>query len=292
MEALYFGAAAAALFVIGALSVRLLRTTGLEGIDLPETVRSEEGGKDLGERLEALGARFLGLTLRWYGPERIKKLDVRLRAAGRPGGLTVLTYLRRQSGFVVVGLALLLAMVLLDEPFVGVLLFVALVAWMPWWLSRMASSRRVRLNRELPDFLDVLAVTIAAGLGFRQAMERVASFHDGPIADEVRTALQEMGMGVSRRRSLVAMRERVESPGMSAFVTALLQAEELGVPLGTAVTSIAEDVRQERAQEVRQAAAKAGTKVSLVVTMLIVPGAMVLILAGLFLGNGGLGAMF
>lgn len=292
MVALYYGAAAAALFVVALLSMRMLRTTGLEGIDLPEVHEVEGERKDLGARMEALGSRFVGTALRSYGPERIKALDLRIRAAGRPNGLTILSYLRRQAGFVVVGAALGIVMLVLGQPLIGALVLVVHVAWMPWWLASTVRSRRVQVSRDLPDFLDVLAVTIAAGLGFRQAMERVASFHSGPIAEEVRTALQEMGMGVSRRNALVAMRDRVATPGMSAFITALLQAEELGVPLGTAVTDIAEDVRRERAQEVRQSAAKAGTKVSLIVTMLIVPGAMILIFAGMFLGNDAVGGLF
>lgn len=291
MDALLYGTAALVLFVCAVLSVRMLRTTGLEDIDLPSLDQDEKQDRDLGERIEALGARFVGMTLRWYGPARIRALDTRIRAAGRPHGLTVMMYLRRQTGFVVVGLGAFLVLALLDEVLIGALVLVVHLAWMRVWLTTTARTRRERIARELPDFLDVLAVTIAAGLGFRQAMERVSAFHTGPVGEEVRTALQEMSMGVSRRRAMIAVRERVDSPGMSAFVTALLQAEELGVPLGAAISNIAADVRQEHAQTVRQAAAKSGTKVSLVVTLLLVPGAMILIVGGLFLGNSdGLGA--
>lgn len=292
MESVYYGAAAAVLFLVGVLSVRMLRTTGLEDIDLPESREAEIERKDLGARMEAVGGRFLGMTLRLYGPDRLKALDQRIRAAGRPHGLTVLIYLRRQTGFVVMGIVFFVVLFVLDQPLIGMLVLLVHAAWMPWWLVATVKARRTQVSRDLPDFLDVLAVTIAAGLGFRQSMERVAAFHAGPIAEEVRTALQEMGMGVSRRNALIAMRDRVASPGMSAFVTALLQAEELGVSLGTAVTDIAEDVRRERAQEVRQTAAKAGTKVSLVVTTLIVPGSMILIFAGMFIGNDSLGGLF
>jgi tight adherence protein C len=102
------------------------------------------------------------------------------------------------------------------------------------------------------------------------------------------TALREMSLGVSRRRAFIGMRERVRSEGVASFVTALLQAEELGVPLSQALQDIAADTRRQHAEQVRQAMAKVGPKTSLVITMTIVPGAVLLIAAAMVLGNGGI----
>ena len=84
---------------------------------------------------------------------------------------------------------------------------------------------------------------------------------------------------------MTGLRERNDVPSLSAFVTAMLQAEELGTPLAQALMEIAEEIRREAAQVARQAAAKAGPKVSLVVTMTIVPGAMLLIISAMVLAN-------
>src|SRR5699024_10693353 len=118
-------------------------------------------------------------------------------------------------------------------------------------------------SRDLPDFLDVLGVTVSAGLSFRQAIERVCSFHAWPLGEEMSVAIHEMSMGVSRREALIGVRDRTQSESVATFVTALLQGAELGVPIAQALGDIAEEVRRKRAQDVRQAAAKAAPKVSL-----------------------------
>lgn len=285
--ALVLGLVATALFVVGVAGLRMLRTTGLEGVE--ESMRAArpdaEGSGGLNGFLDTLGARFTGTAMRAYGPDRLKRLDERLRRAGRPDGMTVTVYVRRQAAFVVLAIVMLVVFLLVGQVLVGLLFALVLCAWMRLWLTQVGSQRQARIDSELPDFLDVLGVTVTAGLGFRQSVERVCEFHDGPLAQEMTTALREMSMGVTRRQAFVALRERTRSESVGAFVTALLQAEELGVPLAGALNDIAADVRKDHAQRVRQAAAKAAPKVSLVVTMTIVPGAIILIGAAVILAN-------
>jgi tight adherence protein C len=284
--ALLLGLAAAALLVVGVVGWRLMRTTGLEDVeDQLRAARPVQERPGLNGFLDTLGARFTGTAMRAYGPRGLQSLDVRLRRAGRPDGMTVTTYVRRQAAFVVLAAVMLLVFVLVGQPLVGVLFALLLCAWMRLWLTGVGNQRQARIDAELPDFLDVLGVTVTAGLGFRQAVERVCEFHDGPLAQEMTTALREMSMGVTRRQAFLALRERTRSEPVGAFVTALLQAEELGVPLASALSDIAADVRRDHAQRVRQAAAKAAPKVSLVVTMTIVPGAIILIGAAVVLAN-------
>ena len=277
---------AAGLTVLGIVGVRMLRTTGLE--DVEASIRTTQaGGRRLGfgAFLDAMGSRFLGTTMRIYGPARLRRLEETIRRAGRPDGLTLTVYLRRQAAFVVIGLVVLVVFTIIGQFLFGLAVFVLLAVWMPLWLLGAGNKRQAQIDDELPDFLDVLGVTVTAGLGFRQAVERVCEFHTGPLAEEMRTCLQEMSVGVTRRQAFVALRDRTRSEGVGAFVTALLQAEELGVPLSSALEDIAGDVRKEHAQRVRQAAAKAGPKVSLVVTMTIVPGTLLLIGSAIVLAN-------
>lgn len=103
----------------------------------------------------------------------------------------------------------------------------------------------------------------------------------------MQTALREMAVGVTRRDAFLAVRERVRSESVGSFVAQLLQAEELGVPLAQALRDIAAEVRRERAQQVRRQAAKASPKVALVVTMTMVPGAIIMMVSGLILANRG-----
>ena len=145
--------------------------------------------------------------------------------------------------------------------------------------------RQERIERDLPDFLDILAVTVRAGLGYRAALGRVAEELGGPISEEMLTALRQMELGASRRQAFLALRERSTSESLSAFIAAQLQAEELGVPLSEALNDIAEDMRRTAHQNARRQASRAAPRVSLIVTTLIVPGAMILILVSLLISS-------
>lgn len=122
-------------------------------------------------------------------------------------------------------------------------------------------------------------------MSFRGSLERVCNHFDGPVAEEMQKTLHEMRLGVSRRDAFTATKERCRSDNIDNFVTALLQSEELGTPIGDALASIVKEIRRERAQQVRRAAAKAQPKVALVATTTMVPGAMILMLGGMIFAN-------
>ncbi len=287
MLGLLVALASAGLFVAALTSLRLVRTTGLEDVDeLRQPVDQERQQRFL-PFLDSLGDRLVGTTMRIYGPQRLQRLDLSIRRAGRPDGLTLMLYVQRQGAFVFLAGVVLLLFVLLGQGLIGVIFAAVLAGWMPLWLRSVSRRRAAQIEAELPDFLDVLGVTVKAGLSFRQAVERVCEVSGGPLADEMTTVLREMSLGVSRRRAFLALRDRTRSDSVASFVTALLQAEELGVPLADAMEDIASDARREHAEKVRQAMAKVGPKTSMVITMTIVPGAVVLIAAALILGNGG-----
>jgi tight adherence protein C len=223
--------------------------------------------------------------VRRYGRARLARLEAKLVRAGRPEGFSARGFLRRKTGFGVVGLAFGAMFWVSGQRFLAVTILLLCWFWMDYWLRTVAARRQARLDRELPDFLDVLSVTVSAGLNFRGALERVSSSSEGPLAEEMRTVLREMDIGVSRRRAFTNLRDRNDAEALGSFVTAVLQAEELGVPLSQALTDIAAEIRRGFAQETRRRAAKTGPKVSLVVTVTIVPAAMLLIGSSLVLAN-------
>jgi tight adherence protein C len=149
----------------------------------------------------------------------------------------------------------------------------------------VARARQARIQRDLPDFLDILAVTVSAGVAFRSALERVAEALRGPLGEEIMTALRQMELGMSRRQALEGIKDRNSSESLNQFITALLQAEELGVPLADALGNLAEDMRRSFYQAARRRAAKASPRVSLIVSTVIVPGAMILIVASVISGT-------
>lgn len=147
---------------------------------------------------------------------------------------------------------------------------------MGWYFPRLTlwltgRRRGAQIDQELPDFLDVLAVTISAGLGFRTALARVAVMVGGAVGEEMLIALRQIELGTPRREAFAQLRERSASPAMIEFVTAYLQAEELGAPVGQFLTTYATELRRAAGQKARKAAAQANPKISLALTLVIMP---------------------
>ncbi|MDO5740447.1 MAG: DUF5936 domain-containing protein [Ornithinimicrobium sp.] len=275
--------------LLGIRGWRLLRSTGLEAVEERYAVAVEEGPARVPlmiKVLDSLGRRFESSVLRLYGDRRLTALDHRLERAGRPEGLRVRTYVRRQAGFVALGAIIFFFFFLAGQPLIGFLCLVAFSLWMELWLRGAASKRQRAIARELPDFLDILAVTVTAGLALRTALGRVSQGQeDSPLSDEVDRVLNDMRLGMNRREAFEALRQRNDAPALHSWVTSMLQAEELGAPISEALQDIAQEVRRVRAAEVKKATAKAIPKISLVVTTIIVPASLLLVISALFLSQ-------
>jgi tight adherence protein C len=240
----------------------------------------------VGSGIDRLGMRYAPAVLRMMGPKRVNKLRIRLDMAGNPGGLTVDRYAARRAVYGFIGALGAFALLINAHPFLA-LLFVAFGIWWAevgiWAATR---ARKAAIERTLPDFLDVLAVVVSAGLGFRQALDRVAERYRGPWADELKITLRQMDMGMSRRDAFEQLRKRNASEQVAQFVTALQQGEELGAPIVDTLIAIANDMRRTDAQNARRRASKAVPQATGIVTMLMVPATILLIGAGMFLGSG------
>lgn len=278
---------ATAVVVCAFVGWRMMRTSTLDAVAAGlDPAQAEVAATPVLVRVvDALGVRSSRVLLTAYGPRRRARLDARLEGAGRPEGLTERDFLRRKAGFTVLGLLMAVFLWAAGQALLAVLLVAVCAAWMDLWLRAVQSRRQRAIGKALPDFLDVLAVTVSAGLSLQAALERVSAHDDGPLAEEIRRTLNDLRYGMSRRQALESLRARNPVPSLSSFVTAMLQAEELGTPLAQALMEIAGEVRRESAQVARQQAAKAGQKVSLVVTLTIVPGSMLLIGAAMVLAN-------
>lgn len=226
------------------------------------------------------------LLYEFAGPTWRTRVARKLDIAGRPDGLDVRGFAARQGAFATLGVTALLFLALRGSPVLGTFLGALLIVYPEVWLHSEAQRRQREIDRELPDFLDILAVTVSAGLGFRQALDRVGSTVRGPLAGEVKFTLNRMSVGVSRREAFVELRERnPRSDTMGLFVTAILQAEELGAPLAQTLNALAADMRREYSQTARRRAARAVPQVSLIITTLILPAVVGLIVVALFLGS-------
>ncbi|MES9543183.1 MULTISPECIES: type II secretion system F family protein [unclassified Actinomadura] len=240
---------------------------------------------------DIIGRPFTGLAMELLAPWRAS-IRKRIDAAGRPGGMTVESYARTTAGYVIMFATLALLMIAIGQPFFGLLCLLGALQNEGVLRGRM-NARQDTIQRTLPDFLDVLAVTVSAGLSFRVALDRVAGSMPGPLADEFMVALRQMELGTSRREAFEDLRNRNNSEALSSFVTALLQAEELGAPLQTALMDISKDMRRESSQWAKRKAQRTTPQITAVSTALTLPAVMLLVLGGMFFGSGAnLGGFF
>ncbi|MBW1602789.1 type II secretion system F family protein [Streptomyces sp. JJ66] len=240
----------------------------------------------VGSALDRLGMRWAPLVLRLMGPRRVAAVRRRIDHAGNPGGLTVDRYAARRFVYGMLGALGALAMLARGQWLLAALMVAFGLLWIEVGILAAVRVRRAEIERTLPDFLDVLAVVVSAGLAFRQALDRVAERYAGPWADELHIALRQMDLGVSRRQAFEELRRRNDSEQVAMFVTALQQGEDLGAPLVDTLIALAADMRRTDAQNARRRAARAVPKATLVITTVMVPATLILLVAGLFLGTG------
>jgi tight adherence protein C len=236
--------------------------------------------------LTDIGERMAPSVLRALPPMARNQVSHMIDAAGRPGGLDLTTYAARKGMQLSVAAALGLLLALGGALIPALVLVIAAGLWEDIRLSRTARLRQEEIERSLPDFMDVIGIIATAGVGFRDALVRVAEQMGGPLAEELMTTMAHLDLGASRREAFGGLADRNRSETMSMFVTSILQAEELGAPLAETLAELALDMRRTVSQEARKRAARAGGKISLIVSMLFVPAIMIMMGVGIFLSSG------
>jgi tight adherence protein C len=146
-------------------------------------------------------------------------------------------------------------------------------------LSSRIRSRRDSVRSKLPDALDLLAVSVEAGLGFDGAITKLTEHMDGSLVEEFGLLLSEIRMGESRQTALKNMAERVGAPELSSFVRAVVQADQLGISLGRILRVQAADSRLRRQAAAEEKAMKAPIKMLFPTMFFIFPAMFVVLLA-------------
>jgi tight adherence protein C len=164
------------------------------------------------------------------------------------------------------------------------ILFAVLGAFAPnLYLRSRISSRQAAVSAELPDALDILAVSVEAGLGFDGAVQKLTEHMDGPLIEEFELALGEIRIGEGRSEALKKMAERNASQEMASFVRAIIQADQLGISLGRILKVQAGDTRLKRQLLAEEKAAKAPIKMLFPTVIFIFPAMFLVILGPAFL---------
>jgi tight adherence protein C len=223
-----------------------------------------------------------GIARRISPAGRIERLDRTVQQAGRTADLTVERVLSMKLGgalvFGVIGF-----LYLSSRPGVFgvvVLAFGVIGGWVvpEMSLTNRAQARREEVRSSLPDAIDQLAVTVRAGLSVDSALMRVASTLRGPLADELSRVVQDIQLGVSRTGALRSLGERMDIPELNQFVRALVQADTLGVPIATTLTTQAESMRIQRRLRSEEMAMKLPVKILAPTMVCILPALMIVVL--------------
>jgi len=146
------------------------------------------------------------------------------------------------------------------------------------WLSRRVSERQGSILKDLPDTLDLLAISVEAGMGFEGALDIVCRHFSSPLSEEFARTLHEMELGLPRRDAFQNLKRRTDVPELSNFVLALLQADALGIPIGRVLKTQSTEMRNKRRQWARERAAKLPVKMLFPLMGFIFPAIMVVVL--------------
>lgn len=148
-----------------------------------------------------------------------------------------------------------------------------------WYVTQRATARLVQIDYDMPELIDLLVVTVEAGLGLAAALQLASERLKGPLGEELRIVLQEQRMGLSTLQALEAMLNRCPTPAMRSFVRAMIQGERLGVSIGQILRSLALEMRKRRRATAEERAQKAPIKILFPLIFMIFP-AMFLVILG------------
>ena len=215
----------------------------------------------------------------------IERTDDRLRKAGYPGGLRGADWMGvKLLGAILGAIGFFLLALLLTAGAIGAAFLFAFLGLLvgfvgpEFWLGRRIKSRSMAMVLQLPDALDLLTISVEAGLGFDAALAKVVEKMNGPLVDEFSQALAEVRMGRPRREALRDVASRADAQPISNFIGAIVQAEQLGVPIAKVLQIQSNQLRIERRQRAEEAAAKAPVKMLFPMVGCIFPTIFIVIL--------------
>jgi tight adherence protein C len=274
---------------------RLQRIRLLQELSIlsPHKRKKEKLGSQLKRCLFQLAHRLSNVGQKF--PLFINEADLerKIALAGHPQGLNVAGFMGLRFVTVFAGLVAGNVLSLIGfGVFTQLLLILAGLFGPVIWIHHAAKKRQEQIGVDLPDFLDAMSVTLQAGTPLDPAMKQVVDSLDGPLNEELTRFMQELDLGVPREEAYTRLMKRNNCPELETLVVSLIQGSKLGVPIANTFRVMAEDIRATRIGKIKEKAAKSGPKVTLVTSMLILPGVILSVMGLLvlhFIYNSGFG---
>ncbi len=264
------------------VQARLTQLGTLEGITSLEEIELQQPVMD--RTLRPLMRRLSGIGTRLTSRERVGRTESKLAEAGYPYDLRTIDFmgLKVVAALVTSGLTFLFFGLAMGNPSTGMVLAIGglvLGFFLPdYWISRRIRARQKQILLAIPDTLDLLTISVKAGLGFDAALGKVVEKTQGPLTDEFRRTLAEVRIGKARRDALREMVARTNVPALTNFISAIIQAEQLGVAIARVLEVQSEQLRIQRRQRAEEMAAKAPIKMLFPLVGCIFPSLFIVVL--------------
>ncbi|MGA8210639.1 MAG: type II secretion system F family protein [Nocardioidaceae bacterium] len=257
----------------------------LEAFSTAPKVMRDELDPGFSDRVvDPLLSRLTGLGRRLTPQDYSERILAKLNVAGNPPGWTVdrvLSLKMLGMGAGVVAGALVGLMLGKGLGGVAACALIGTVAGYfgpNFYLYQKAYDRTAQIQRALPDALDLLCISVEAGLAFDAALAQVARNTEGPLANEFARMLQEMQIGLGRANALRALGERSNLPDLRSFCSAMVQADAFGIPVGQVLRVQSSEIRIKRRQRAEETAQKIPVKIMVPLVLFILPSLFIAVL--------------
>lgn len=254
----------------------------------PEKEKTEKEKKEI-KSILGDGLKNLKLKLRKYynnslPTQQEDKVQMKLLQAGSPFRMTIADYyilnnIMRVAIPLLLGAFALLLNLNVIQVILSILIgFILSFKAIDFYLGKKAKERQKKALRELPDFLDILTISVEAGLGFDLALSKTIEKRNGILPTEFNTCLEEMRLGKMRKEALMGVKERLNFDEMSSFVNSIIQSEKMGTGIVNTLRLKSEEERDKRKQRAEEQAMKTTIKILIPLVLLIFPSIFIVIL--------------
>lgn len=246
-------------------------------------IRKAELSRPMAERLaRPLLGGLSSLAAKMLPKEMLQALEKKVQQSGRNSGFTARDYLGMKLAFSLgfPGALYIMNLGLINTNNVAMMAVAAILGWRfpDMRLDNTVKARMNLLEKTFPDTLDLLTVSVEAGLGFDGAIAKVVEKSKGPVAEEFRRVLQEIKMGKTRRDALRDFGTRSGVDDIKTFTGAIIQADQLGLNIGNTLKLQSEQMRRKRRQRVEEIAMKVPVKMLIPMVVFIFPTIFIVLL--------------